>query len=529
MDRAERCSGWLYVLFLRRPAWAILALLLSVLLMLPPMSDTGPRAPIRGGALRIAQIGEPPTLDLHWTTAEITQAITLNIYEGLFTMNSKLEVLPMLVDRWTVSQDRRVYTFVLRRGIRFHDGTDLTAEDVMASLTRWGRVSLSGRRTFVFVESLTSPEPHTVVIRLKEPYGLLLVELGNYSAPAAVIYPRKVIDEAGTGPVRRFVGTGPYRFTEHLPDRQIRLDRFEGYQSRPEPDDGLAGRKAAYFDTIYYYPIPDPAVRVAGVQRGDYHLGVVVPADDYDRLQADPAVSLFEAPLPVSVGNGFNMQSGPMANRKLRQAFLAALDMEAIMRGAIGKRTWVLDPGLMPRIHHMWTDAGKELYNQRNPERARTLVAEAGYKAEPLRWLTTMDYAYMGLSAQVMKPMLERVGFVVDLQFVDWATLLGRRARLDLWDVFSTGLPLVPDPTFLLPLSPVWAGRYESRDMQAMLTLMRRHTDPKVRMDIWRRAQRLFYEDVPLVKAGDYFALSLHRKELQGFTGWGFWNAWLGR
>lgn len=526
----RRCSSLLHILLVRASVCALLALLVAALVVLPSALDAAPRQPVRGGVFRIAQIGEPPTLDLHWTTADITRAIMMHVYEGLFTTNSNLEVSPMLVDKWTVSRSRLTYTFTLRRGIKFHNGKDLAGEDVVASLTRWGRVALSGRRTFAFVDSLTSPDPLTVVIKLKESYALLLTELGSYTAPAAVIYPKEVVDEAGAGPIRRFIGTGPYRFAERLPDRHIRLDRFKDYQARTEKGDGYAGRREAYFDTIYYYPVPDPAVRAAGVKSGDWDLAVLIPPDDYDRLRADPALRLFLQPLPIGVYTGFNMQVELMTNAKIRQAFNAALDNEAIMRGVFGNpKLRRIDPSLMPAEHYMWTDAGKEHYNQKNPERARKLLAEAGYKGQPLRWLTTMEYLYMGISAEAAKPMLERVGFTVDLQFVDFATLLTRRGRLELWDVFSSGLPLVLDPTFLLPLSPFWAGRYESRDMQALLMLMRRHSDRKVRMDIWERAQRLYYEDVPGVQHGSYFAVSLHRKELEGYTGWAVWNVWLSR
>jgi peptide/nickel transport system substrate-binding protein len=229
----------------------------------------------------------------------------------------------------------------------------------------------------------------------------------------------------------------------------------------------------------------------------------------------------------------FNKRAGMMTNPKIRQAFNTALDNEAIMRSAFGPRDlWRLDPSIMARGHPMWTDAGKEFYNQKNPERARQLLAEAGYRGEPLRWLATMEYPWMGTAAMAAKPMLERAGFVVDLQFVDWATLVARRARPELYDVFTTGFSLVPDPTFLLALSPVWPGWYENRDMAAMLTLMRRHTDPKVRMEIWNRAQRLYYEDMPAVKVGDFFFVHVARREFEGYTGRPmstFWNTWLSR
>ena len=178
----------------------------------------------------------------------------------------------------------------------------------------------------------------------------------------------------------------------------------------------------------------------------------------------------------------------------------------------------------------MWNDAGKELVNQKNPSRARQLLTEAGYKGEPVRWLTTMEYADFGTAAQVAKPMLERAGFAVDLHVVDWATLVSRRARPELWDVFVTSFIFVPDPTLILVLQPTWPGWYDNRDMNAMMTLLRRHGDLKVRSELWQRMQRLWYEDAGTIKFGEFFGLQLLRKELKGYVSvptqvW--WNTWL--
>ncbi len=507
-----------------------LALIVIVTLLLVPLPQSAAQQPRRGGVLRVAHIGEAPTLDMHWTTNWVTMHIMTNVTEGLFALTSKFEPRPMLVDRWTTSADRLTYTFTLRRGVKFHNGKDLTGEDVKASLERWGRVGARGRTLFANVASITTPDPQTVVIKLRDPYALLLVDLGFYEQ-AAVIYPKEAIDEVGTGPLRRYIGTGPYRLAEYLPDRHVRLDRYDGYAARTEEPDGLTGRKHAYFDSIYVYPVPDAAVRIAGVKRGEYHLADTIPSDEYDRLRADRDLVPSIMPLPVWLAAVFNNRAGLMTNRKVRQAFQASLDSEAVLRAAFGPRVfWRLDPGLMPKEHYMWTDSGKELYNQKNPERARQLLAESGYKGEPVRWVTTMEYVHHGNAATVVKPMLERVGFVVDLQFVDWATLVSRRARAELWDVFSTGFGTVPDPAFMLSLQPGWPGWYDNREMNAMLTLLRRHSDPKVRHDLWKRMQKLWYEDAGSIKFGDSYRLHLHRRELKGYTNvpthvW--WNAWL--
>lgn len=505
---------------------------LALALVLTPLAPADASEPRRGGVLRVAHIGEPPTLDQHWTTAAITNQIMGHVNEGLFALTRTFEPRPMLVDTWTVSADERTYTFRLRRGVRFHNGQDLTSADVRASLERWGRVATRGRTLFANVVSVTTPDPLTVVITLREPYGLLLLELA-LPGQGAVIFPREVIEEAGAGPVRRFIGTGPYRFVEHLPDRHIRLDRFDGYASRTEPPDGTSGRKQAFFDSILVIPVPDVAVRIAGVMRNEFQFAYTVPPDDFERLRANPNLTTHIPETPLWLTAVFNHRSPLMGNRKIRQAFQAALSHGPIMRAAYGDpRFWRVDPGMMPREHPMWTDAGSQHFNLNNPARARQLLYEAGYRGEPIRWLTTLEFVAYGTAAQVAKPMLERAGFNIDLQVVDWATLVARRARPELWDVFSTAFGMVPDPVFMLALQPAWPGWYDNPEMNAMMAELQRRSDPRVRMDIWKRMQALWYEDAGSIKFGDYFLLHLHRRELQGFASVPtliFWNAWMAR
>jgi peptide/nickel transport system substrate-binding protein len=512
----------------RLPALALVIALVAVLALVPP-APTAAQQPRRGGTLRIAHIGEPPTLDQHWTTAAITGHIMYHVNEGLFALTGKYEPRPMLVDKWTMSRDRLTYTFALRK-VKFHNGKDLTSEDVKASLERWGRIAANGRAMFATVASLTTPDPQTVVLRLSEPNGLLLLYLGN-SGQSAVIFPKEVVDEAGTGQVKRFIGTGPYRFVEHLPDRHVRLDRFDGYVPRTENPDGHTGRKSAYVDSIYVIPVPDPAVRIAGVKRNEYQFAETVPPDEYDRLRGDSDFVPYINQTATWLTAVFNHRSPLISNKKIRQAFQAALDQEAVMRASYGnQRFWRIDPGLMPKEHYMWVDAGKEYVNQKNPTKARQLLTEAGYRGEPLRWLTTMEYVAYGTTAQLVKPMLERAGFTVELTVVDWATLVARRSRPEMYDVFSTAFGFVPDPVFMLALNPTWPGWFDNRDLNAMMTLLRRHSDVKVRRDLWARMQKLWYEEAGTIKFGDYFLLHLHRKELKGYINtpahvW--WNAWI--
>src|SRR6185437_15362493 len=165
--------------------------------------------PRSGGVLKAAMIGEPPTLDLHWTTAVITQEITFHVYESLFTYDANFAPVPMLAESYTLTPDGRRYTIPLRKGVRFHNGKEMTSADVVPSLNRWGRLSSVGRTLWKYVESVDAKDGYTVVISLKQPSASLIYGL---SEPHGAIYPKESIDAVGEGPLKEFIGTGPYRF-----------------------------------------------------------------------------------------------------------------------------------------------------------------------------------------------------------------------------------------------------------------------------------------------------------------------------
>lgn len=514
-----------------------LAVLLAVLVFigasgLKVAPGAGAPGATQGGTLRVAHTGEPPTLDAHWSTGAPTQDVAVHIYEGLFALSATYQARPMLVDRWSVGADRRTYTFLLRRGILFHHGREMTADDVVASLRRWGQIAARGRELFRDVEAVIATDRWTVQMRLREANGLVPLALAIPSQ-GAMIYPAEVIAEAASGPIRRFIGTGPYRFVEHRPDVHIRLERFERYQPRPEPPDGMAGRRVPYLDAVVFLPVPDASVRIAGVQRGDYHFAHSIPTDEYARLVRLPGVTPLVITTPQWAGFVFNHRSGLATSRALRRAVVAALDVEAILRGTYGpRRFWRATPSFFPREHPLWTTAGETVYRSRDPDAVRRHLAEGGYRGQALRWMASSEMPHHLTAATIARAQLERAGIAVELQVTDWATLVSRRARPEEWDVFTTTFGFVPDPVFLLPLVPTWPGWYEDREMAALRRLLVRHPDPRVRLQIWSRAQQRFYDEAVAVRLGDWFPLQIHRAELQGVVGGPgtfHWNVWMGR
>jgi peptide/nickel transport system substrate-binding protein len=508
----------------------ILALALSLVAVTPVHAQEQPRT---GGVLKAAMIGEPPSLDLHWTTAVITQQITWHVYESLFTYDKNYSPIPMLADSYTVADGGRRYTIKLRQGVKFHNGKEMTSADVVPSLKRWGKMATPGKAVFKFVEAVEATGPYEVVIHMKEPSAALLDGLARPNN-AAAIYPKEVIDAAGEAQVKEFIGTGPYRFVEHKPDRHIKLARFKEYVARQEPPDGFGGKRTAYLDEILFMPVPDVTVRLAGVETGEYHLGQQIKQDQYDRIKTMRDVqALVVRPSGWSTAV-LNHKQGLMTDKRLRQAVQAALDMEAIMAAGFGhKEFYRLDPGLMYPEQPQWhSKVSAELYNQKNKAKAQKLLKDAGYTGQPVRWVTTKEYEWMYKNALVAKQQLEEAGFKIDLQVVDWATLVQRRNKPELWDIFSTGFTFGPEPALITSVQCNWPGWWCLEEKERALDALAKEIDPKKRRAQLERVQQLFYEDVGRIKFGDYFSLEVVRKDVRNFPAlpWlAFWNVWLAR
>jgi peptide/nickel transport system substrate-binding protein len=510
-------------------------LLLALALFLPAVASSAQaqETPRMGGVLKAAMIGEPPSLDLHWTTAVITQQISWHVFEALYTYDRNFTPIPMLAEGHTVTDGGRRYTITLRKGVKFHNGKEMTSADVVPSLNRWGKISTPGKPLWKNVEAVEAKDPYTVVIHLKEPSGSLLFGLGRPNA-GAVIYPKDVVAAAGDAQIKDNIGTGPYRFVEHKPDRHIKLARFKDYQARAEAPEGYGGKRTAYLDEILFIPVPDVAVRLAGAETGEYHFAQQIKADQYDRIKGLAAVDARIVKPYGWITAVPNHKEGLMAGKKLRQAFLAALDMEPIMGAAMGNKDFYrLDGAVFFPEQALWySNVALNGYNQRDKDKARRLLKEAGYAGQPVRWITTKEYDWMYKTALVSKQQLEEVGFKIDLQVLDWATLVQRRNKPELFDVFSTGFTFTADPALATALQCGWPGSWCNEEKEKLMQELLREGDAKKRKALIDRVQAIFYDDVGRIKFGDYFLLDVTRKEVRGFRSTPelyFWNVWLAR
>jgi len=486
----------------------------------------------KGGVLRVGMIGEPPTLDAHATTATITREITVNMYEGLYALDAKLQPVPLLAEGHDVADAGKRYTIRLRKDVKFHNGKPLTSADVVASLKRWGAIAGTGKATFKVVEAIEAKGPNAIEIRLKEPSGSLLTVLASVDN-AAFVYPKDVVDATGDGQLKEFVGTGPFKFVEHKPDRHVKLARFDGYAARSEPPSGLSGRRTAWVDEILFLPVPDYATRQAGMVTGEYDYIQQVKPDQYDRLKASPGVETLVIKPYGWATIAFNLKQGVMTNLKLRQAVQAALDVEPMILAGVGHKDFYrVDPGIFFQELPWHSRASAALYNQRDKEKAKRLMKEAGYAGQPIRWIVTTEYEHHYKPAVVGKSQLEDVGFKIDLQVSDWATVVQRRNKPELWDAFSTAFVFVPVPATSAQVLCDWPGWWCNPEKDALLQAMGRELDFKKRYAMWEKVQTIFYTEAPRIKIGDYFRLDARRKDVAGYEPgpyMHFWNVWLDR
>src|SRR5438876_6900651 len=234
----------------------------------------------KGGSLKVAILGEPPALDIMFTTATVTRNTAWHMFETLYAPNSKMEPQPLLAEKGDVSADAKTWTFSLRKGIQFHNGKEMKAADVVASLTRWGAMGARGQVIANRLETISAKDDYTVVMTFKEPTGATL--LSFLAEGSSFVMQADIAEKFPKDKLSEYVGTGPFQFVDHQPDRFVKMKRFDNYQPLEKPADFASGKRVAYVDEISFIPVPEGTVRADGVSTGEYHF-----ADDLNPDQVE--------------------------------------------------------------------------------------------------------------------------------------------------------------------------------------------------------------------------------------------------
>jgi peptide/nickel transport system substrate-binding protein len=409
------------------------------------------------GTLKIALHSDLKIVDPIWTTALITTHHGNMIYDTLFALDEKLQIKPQMVDKWEVSPDKLTWTFTLRDGLEWHDGQPVTAEDCIASLRRWSAKDGMGQKLMSIVADLSAPDAKTIKMVLKQPYGMVLETLGKSSSNVPFMMPKRVASTDPNTQITDYTGSGPFIFQKDQwkPGEKAVYVKNTKYKPRAEPPSGFAGGKAAKLDRVEWITIPDQQTQVNALLGGEIDMVETVPPDLLPLLKDDKNIKITvinQAGRQYAMR--FNVLNKPFDNAKVRQAVLYGLAQKEFLEANVGDPAYYREcKSIFPCGSPLESTKGWDDKLSGNVAKAKELLAASGYDGTPAVLLHQTDVAGHNNLATVAKAQLERIGLKVDLQPMDWQTLVTRRAKKDPldkggWSAFFTswGAPDVLNP-----------------------------------------------------------------------------------
>ena len=362
-----------------------------------------------------AAIGvDPDTLEPAGQTTTTVQNIVDYVVEPLAVLQPDGKVAPGLAEKWEQSPDGKTYTFTLRKGVKFHDGSDLDAETVKLSLERilnpQMKVAVRDPFTRERVEAVTVVDPGTVRIQLKDAFGPFISKMaGTEMAIVSKAHAQQFPDSYNEEPI----GTGPYKLKERRKGESVTLERNEAYWGR-QP----------YYGTVQFRIVPEAATRESLLLANQVEMIILPPISDIPALQRNNNVKvlLAESNRTIFVAMDLTLPGGtPLADKRVRQALNYAVDKEGIIKSVLFGAATAMDAPMSPSLFG-YTKVGTYAYD---PNKARQLLAEAGQPSLSLKFIhPTGRYVQDAQAAQAIAGNLRDVGVTAELATSDWPTYL---------------------------------------------------------------------------------------------------------
>jgi peptide/nickel transport system substrate-binding protein len=470
-----------------------------------------------------ANQGEPVSLDPAIITDGISNRITRQIYEGLVKYKgATTEVIPALAEKWEVSKDGTVWTFTLRKGVKFHDGTPFDAAAVVWNFDRW-RLSkhpqhenqTKAGQTFEYYEAqfggfdekslITKVEavnPSTVRITLKTPQGPFLANLAMFVFD--LVSP-KAVEKDGVNFGKNPVGTGPFKFVEWKVGQEVILEANKDYWDKAH---------MPKLQRVVIRNIKDNSQRLAALKAGEVHGFEGLNPDDVKVVRADPNLQIILRPTNTTGYVAFNYKVKELRDGRVRQAIAHAINKKGIVDALYGGTGMVATQFQPPPL---W-GYNKELKDyEYNPERAKQLLKDAGFgaglkeitwddgKKEPLQfWYMPVSRPYYPNPKEIAEAIaadLAKVGITVQLQTTDWAVYLDKRknGQLPLYMLGWTGDNGDPDNFvcyFFCSPGASREGFYANPQLTEVLMEAQKLTDQSKRAGLYRKAEQMIHDDV---------------------------------
>jgi peptide/nickel transport system substrate-binding protein len=453
--------------------------------------------------LNFALSGNPDTLDPHKTSGTLTFQTLKSLYDTLVEPDPQGRIVPALAESWEVSPDALTWTFHLRPGVKFHNGDELTSEDVKATFERIKSEAVASPNAgeFASITAMETPDAATIVLRLSKPYAPLLATLAS---GWGAILPAGLIasgHDFGSLPV----GTGPYSLSEWVRDSKIVLTRNEDYWMEGLPK----------LDTVVMNIITERAVQVQGLLTGELDISYLIDKEDLPQLEGNPDVRVERSLTALIMVMAMNCSDPLLSDLRVRQALNHAVDKQTVLDVAYGGGQVI---GTFMDSDNAYYKDFSGLYPY-DPDRARALLAEAGAQAAQLEMILPQNYEPHVKAGELYQEMLTKVGLNVKIKLVDWSTWISdvyRGGKYQLTVIGHTG-KLDPDGTLAGYGTESRYVRWVNPEAAELIDRARETSGFEARKALYDRALEIMAREVPFLFLGSSYRYVGLRKQVTDF------------
>lgn len=454
--------------------------------------------PVSGGRVVFGMTQTLTSLDPHVETDAGTRDMVFNLYEGLVKPASDGDLVPAVASDVDISDDAKVYTFTLRDGITFHDGTAVTVEDVKYSIDRYAEIQ-GESSAFSIVSDVTIADEKTIVVTLKESYSEFL------SLMVLAIIPQANEDITGNP-----IGTGPFKLASYSPGENIVLEKYEGYWKEGYP----------YLDQVEFKFIADVDTAFVELQAGTIDMMKYLTTDQVAAL--DDTYTIYEGNMNLVHGMFFNHAYEPLANQKVRQALCYAIDRDSVNQFLFGGKSKLIGSHMIPTLGKYYEENAENIYSY-DPAKAKELLSEAGYAdGFDLEITVASSYSQHVKTAEIIVEQLSQVGINATVKKVEWGTWLEEVYQGGKFQSTVIGFDgtLMPGDFIMRYKSDSSKNfmHYANEEFDRVFNEAYETVDDDKKVELYKKAQMILAEDAAAVYIEDPANLVAVNKKFAGYT-----------
>ena len=456
--------------------------------------------PVAGGRVVFGMTQDLKSLDPHIDTDAGTRDVVFNLYEGLVKPASTGDMIPAVASDYDISEDAKVYTFTLRDGITFHDGTPVTVEDVKYSLDRYAE-NQGGSSAFSIVSSVETPDDKTVVVTLSESNSEFLPNMDV-----------AIIPKANEDPVGNPIGTGPFKFASYTPGENLILQKYDGYWQEGLPK----------LDEVEFKFVPNVETEFMDLQAGTIDIMRYMTEAQVKALGSDSDYNIVEGSMNLVQGMFLSSSYEPLADARVRQAICYAVDRDAINQFIFAGKSHIVGSHMIPALSSIYEPACETVYSP-DPKEAQRLLAEAGYPdGFDLVITVPSSYSQHVDTAQIIAEQLKAVGINATLNQVEWTTWLDDVYRGGNFQATVIGFDGTLAPSNWLKKYTSDASNnfvhYSNPEYDKTFAEAYAEVDEAKKAELYKKCQMILAEDAASVYIQDPVNLVAVNKKFAGYT-----------